>query len=125
MPSAAVFAVQFDPVRNLLRARFAGRISAGHLQAGLLEAGERLKAARTGFTVLTDLSALEAMDLDCGPLLGKIMDLCKAHGVQRVIRVVPDPHKDIGLNILSLIHYQGKVQLITCETLVEAERELG
>jgi hypothetical protein len=77
---------------------------------------------RTGFTVLVDLSGLENMALDCVPYLSKIMDLCKAQGVGLVVRVIPDPTKDIGLNILSLIHYRGKVRIVTCDTLAEAEK---
>ena len=35
-------------------------------------------------------------------------------------RVVPDPHKDIGLNILSQFHYARELPITTVETLVEA-----
>jgi hypothetical protein len=41
-----------------------------------------------------------------------------------VVRVIPDPHKDIGLNILSLFHYRRGVRIVTCETLEEAMRAL-
>jgi hypothetical protein len=37
-----------------------------------------------------------------------------------VVRVVPDPHKDIGLNILSQFHYGPKIKLVTFESLAEA-----
>jgi hypothetical protein len=41
-----------------------------------------------------------------------------------VVRIIPDPSKDIGLNILSIVHYRGTVQVITCETALEAWRVL-
>jgi anti-anti-sigma regulatory factor len=83
-----------------------------------------LKAANPGFTTLVDLSGLELMDLECGHSIAHIMDLSRDHGVGRVIRVMPDPSKDIGVNILSIIHYRGKVPIMTLETLAEAEKEL-
>jgi hypothetical protein len=119
-----VFEVEVEAARNLARTRYTGTVTAAHMRAGVEEVARLLPPLRAGFTVLADLSGLEAMDLDCAPHLAKIMELCKAHGVGRVIRVIPDPAKDIGLNILSLIHYRGKVQLVTCSTLAEAEQEL-
>jgi hypothetical protein len=41
-----------------------------------------------------------------------------------VVRVIPDPHRDIGLQIMSIFHYGGDVQIVTCETLVQAEELL-
>ena len=43
------------------------------------------------------------------------------HGVAEVVRVIPDPQKDIGLNILSVFHYSRRVRIVTCESLAEAE----
>jgi hypothetical protein len=34
--------------------------------------------------------------------------------------VVPDPHKDIGLNILSQFHYGPEVRVMTFESLADA-----
>jgi hypothetical protein len=77
-----------------------------------------------GFRLLTDLSGLEAMDLACVPHIKKMMDLCNKKGVETVVRVIPDPHKDIGFNILSLFHYRRRVRIVTCEKLEEAIRVL-
>jgi predicted choloylglycine hydrolase len=75
---------------------------------------------RPGFRLLTDLSGLESMDLACVPYIEQMMDLCNKKGVEMVVRVIPDPHKDIGLNIMSLFHYPRRVRIVTCETLEEA-----
>ena len=40
--------------------------------------------------------------------------------VAAVVRVVPDPHKDIGLNILSQFHYGPNIKLVTVESLAAA-----
>lgn len=118
-------AVQIDVVRNLASVHFNGHVSAVQARAGAESVAGLLPKMRAGFSVLVDLSGLDAMDLDCVPHLAAIMELCRTHGVGQVVRIMPDPAKDIGLNILSVIHYRGKVRLITCETLAEAERALG
>jgi hypothetical protein len=52
------------------------------------------------------------------------MELFKTRSIGTVVRVIPDPEKDIGFNILSLTHYRRGVKIVTCETLAEAERAL-
>jgi hypothetical protein len=79
----------------------------------------------TGFRMLTDFSQLEAMDLDCTEEIGKIMDLCRKKKVGRVVRVVPDPSKDIGLSIISHFHSGHQVHAQVCKTLVEAAKLLS
>jgi anti-anti-sigma regulatory factor len=116
--------IEIAVARNLVCLRFNGHVSAAQMRAGAEEVARLLPKMRAGFSVLADLSGLDAMDLDCVPHLAKIMDLCKAQGVGLVVRVTPDPEKDIGFNILSVTHYRGRVRVITCETLAEAERAL-
>jgi hypothetical protein len=45
--------------------------------------------------------------------------------VELVVRVIPDPTKDIGLNILSVFHYRHRVRVVTCQTMEEAARLLA
>ncbi len=40
--------------------------------------------------------------------------------VQHVVRVIPDPHKDIGLNIMSYFHSGSKIRVTNCENLADA-----
>ena len=114
-----------DVARNLLRTRYSGNVTAACLGAAIPRAEPLLRQMKSGFAVIADLTELESMELECGPHIGRLMELCKAQGVSMVIRVLPDRHKDIGLNILSLIHYRGKVKTLTCETMAEAERALA
>jgi hypothetical protein len=48
------------------------------------------------------------------------MDAVAEKEVGMVVRVIPDPHKDIGFNILSQFHYGPKTKLATFESLAEA-----
>jgi hypothetical protein len=73
---------------------------------------------------MTDLSQLEKMDYECAPSIRKAMDYCREKGISQVVRVIPDPRKDIGFNIMSLFHYGHDLRIVTCSTLEEAEREL-
>ena len=60
------------------------------------------------------------MDPAAGRHIAKIMDALAEKGVVSVTRVMPDPHKDIGLNILSQFHYGTNVKIATFETLADA-----
>jgi hypothetical protein len=73
-----------------------------------------------GFRLLVDLTGLESMKLDCMDAIGEFMQFMDQSGVGMVVRVVPDPKKDIGLNILTVFHYQKRPQVVTCRTLAEA-----
>jgi hypothetical protein len=59
------------------------------------------------------------------PYIERMMDLFNKKGVEMVVRVIPDPYKDIGLNIMSLFHYPRRVHIVTCETLEEAREVLA
>jgi hypothetical protein len=85
----------------------------------------QLPELRAGFTVLADFSGMDSMDVDCVTGLTRIMDACRAHGVAKVIRIIPDPNKDIGLTMLGIVHYRGsRVHVVTCHTAAEAEQLL-
>src|SRR5205814_10601076 len=73
-----------------------------------------------GLRVLTDFRWLERMDPAAAVPLAEIMDALAEKDVAAVVRVVPDPHKDIGLNILSQFHYGPQIKLVTFESLAEA-----
>ncbi len=110
---------------NLLKVSYSGRIGSAESRRGAEKIELLLRDLQPGFRLLTDLRSLEAMDLGCVPDLERVMDLCDCKGVIMVVRVIPDPRKDIGLNIMSLFHYSRRVRIVTCETLEEAERALG
>ena len=119
-----MFQVGVDKPKNLLKIIYAQHVGPEDTKR-VEEAIPPLMAdVRPGFRLLTDLSGLESMDLACVPYIRRMMDLCNKKGVELVVRVIPDPHKDIGMNILSLFHYRRRVRIVTCATLEEAMKAL-
>src|SRR5438045_7425881 len=78
-----------------------------------------------GFRVLADFRWLESMDSAAAPHVARIMDMLAEKGVSSVTRVMPDPHKDIGLNILSQFHYGSEIQIATFQTLADALQSMA
>ena len=106
--------------KRLVEIRYGGVVTAEDTEKGLEQLRASLDQLETGFRVLVDLTALESMDVKCAPFVEKAMDLCNEKGASSVVRVVPDPHRDIGLQIMSVFHYRGDVRIITCTSLAEA-----
>jgi hypothetical protein len=115
--------ISTDPAENILTMHFAGDVHPAETRTIGQVLSRSLRQLRRGFTLLTDLTGLESMDVDCVPDITRTMDACLAAGVGRVVRIIPDPYKDIGFNLLSLTHYRGKVPTATYESLEAARRE--
>jgi anti-anti-sigma regulatory factor len=120
-----MFETGFDKAKNLLRMTFCGHVTADEARKGTDELAGLLVETESGFRLLTDLTGLESMDKACVPYIRDSMDLLNKKGVAMVVRVIPDPHKDIGFKILSLFHYRYDMQIVTCETVEEAMRALA
>jgi hypothetical protein len=112
---------EVDEPRRLLVIRFSGTVAAEETEKGLEDIRAGLARLKIGFRLLADLTALESMDVKCAPFIERAMDLCNEKGASMVVRVIPDPHRDIGLQIMSIFHYRGDVEILTCETLGQAE----
>jgi hypothetical protein len=119
-----VIAIEVDQPKNLLVIRYRGAIASAELERGLEEVRAALAILTTGFRLLGDLTELQSMEVSCAPFLERIMDLCNKKGVTTVVRVIPDPHLDIGLQIMSIFHYGSTVRIVTCETLANAFKAL-
>lgn len=119
-----MFETAFDKAKNLLRINFWGHVTADEAKQGTDQLVGFLAETKAGFRLLTDLTGLETMDRACVPFITNSMDLFSKKGVAMVVRVIPDPHKDIGFTILSLFHYRHDIQIVTCHTLEEAMRAL-
>ena len=87
--------------------------------------GEVLQDIAPGFRVLADFRGLESMESAAARHIAKIMDALAEKNVASVTRVMPDPHKDIGLNILSQFHYGREVTITTFETLADAVQSIA
>jgi hypothetical protein len=115
-----MYSVESDRSKQLLVISAAGRVTKKEVESVALRVREMMKEVTPGFRVLTDFRWLERMDPAAAVPLAEIMDALAEKGVAAVVRVVPDPHKDIGLNILSQFHYGPQIKLVTFESLAEA-----
>src|SRR5436305_14008681 len=113
-----------DEPERLLVIRYHGAVGPEETEKGLAQIKSGLAKLKSGFRLLADLTELESMNVACAPHIEKAMDLCNEKGASLVVRVIPDPHRDIGLQIMSIFHYGGDVQIITCDSLAEAEEIL-
>lgn len=111
--------------RQLLHVRFIGLVRAQEMADARAELAAEMGRLSPGFHYLVDCSQLESMALDCTPEVGRVMEMVAQAGVGLVVRVIPDPSKDIGLNILGIFHYPEQLKVINCQNLMEAARLLG
>jgi len=115
-----MYSVESDRSKQLLVISAAGRVTKKEVERVALRVCEMMKEITPGFRVLTDFRWLEWMDPAAAVPLAEIMDALAEKDVAAVVRVIPDPHKDIGLNILSQFHYGPQIKLATFESLAEA-----
>lgn len=116
--------VNASTVQRLLYLKFIGKITATEVRARMDETKNEVSQFKSGFRLLTDLSEVQSIDEDCVPDMGTMMDLFKTAGIELVVRIIPDPRKDFGLNIMSVFHYGRKVRTVTCENFSEAVKAL-
>jgi hypothetical protein len=119
-----MFLATINKPSRLLYLTYIGRVTAEELRRGREESAALLAELPRGFRVLADLDRLESMDPDAAVELGKMMEVAEARGVGMVVRVISDPQKDIGLNILSFFHYRNQPDVITCANMIEAAQAL-
>jgi anti-anti-sigma regulatory factor len=114
------YAVEADGAQNLLIIRYRGYVRSSAVERCAREVASSLTCLRPGFRLLADFTDLEEMDVACAPHLEQIMQLCNEKGVSAVVRAIPDPRRDIGLQIMSYFHYGPEVRITTCRSLEEA-----
>ena len=120
-----MFKVETDVKRNLMTITYSGNVEPSELVLGRPNLTAALATVRPGFRLLTDLSGLIEMEYACATEVEAMMDLVRKKGVAEVVRVVPDPHKDIGFKVMSFFHYGKAVPVLTCDTLAEALEKLA
>ena len=117
--------VTSNKAKQLLCISYIERVRLGDLERSRKDIEALIAELGPGFRLLTDLSRLESMDLDCATELGNFMELFDRSGVSMVVRVIPDPKKDIGLNILALFHYRKRPQFISYQKMSQAGKHLS
>ncbi len=119
-----MYSVEIDRSKRLLVISARQRVTAEQAKLVAQQVRELMRDVAPGFRVLADFRWLESMDSAAAPHVAKIMDSLAEKGVASVTRVMPDPHKDIGLNILSQFHYGPETQIASFETLADALQSL-
>jgi anti-anti-sigma regulatory factor len=117
--------VELDQSKRLLVISALQTVTAEEARLVAQRIRELLRDVPPGLHVLADFRWLEAMDSAAARHIADIMDALAEKGVARVTRVMPDPHKDIGLNILSQFHYGPEIQIATFQTLADALQSMA
>jgi hypothetical protein len=120
-----MYAVELDQSKRLLVISAAQRVTADQAKQTAQRVPELLENTAPGFRVLADFRWLDSMDSAAARHVAQIMDVIAEKQAASVTRVMPDPHKDIGLNILSQFHYGPEIQITTFETLADALQSLA
>ncbi|HMF45600.1 MAG TPA: hypothetical protein VKE29_02900 [Candidatus Udaeobacter sp.] len=120
-----MYAVELDRSKRLLVISAVQRVPAREVKAVAQRVREVLRDVAPGFHVLADFRWLKSMDAKAAVHIAEIMDALAEKDVASVTRVMPDPHKDIGLNILSQFHYGPDVTITTFETLADAVQSIA
>ena len=120
-----MFLVALNKPKQLLHLSYIQHVTPAELQRGYEDAVAMAPDLKPGFRLLADFGQLESMDLACRTDLGRLMELADKSGVGLLVRVIPDPTKDIGLDILTLFHYRNLPRMITCENMSEAAEKLS
>ena len=116
--------VTVNKPKQILFLSFIGRVRADELSTAYQDMAGFLAELSPSFRLLTDLTDLQSLDADSAKEIAKAMELCDEKGVGLVVRVIPDPIKDIGLNILAQFHYSHRPRTVTCANMVEAAKAL-
>jgi anti-anti-sigma regulatory factor len=115
-----MYAVELDQSKRLLVISAVRKVTAEEAKLAAEQIRELLGDVAPGLHLLADFRWLESMDSAAARHIAKIMDTLAEKHVASVTRVIPDPHKDIGLNILSQFHYGPDVTIATFESLADA-----
>ena len=119
-----MYSVELDRSKRFLVISVAQRVTAEEAKQAAQQVRKLLENVDPGFRVLADFRWLDLMDAGAARHVAEIMDAVAEKQVASVTRVMPDPHKDIGLNILSQFHYGPEIQIATFETLADAIQSL-
>jgi hypothetical protein len=108
------------PEKRLLLVRYTGDIRREDTEKWIDSAAAALEQMPEDFRLLVDMTGLTSMEVACAPSIERVMDMCQKRGVTDIVRIIPDPKRDIGMQIMSSFHYAPSVRIGTCATFEEA-----
>src|SRR5689334_16572856 len=120
-----MYSVELDQSKCLLVISASQNVTSEQAKLAAQGVRELLRDVAPGFRVLADFRWLDSMDSAAARYIADIMDALAEKGVASVTRVMPDPHKDIGLNILSQFHYGPEIRIATFQTLADAVQSIA
>jgi anti-anti-sigma regulatory factor len=120
-----MYAVELDQSKRLLVISAVRKVTAEEAKLAAEQIRDLLRDVAPGLHLLADFRWLQSMDSAAARHIAEIMDALAEKQVASVTRVIPDPHKDIGLNILSQFHYGPDVTITTFETLADAVQSIA
>ena len=115
-----MISVELNGSKRLLIISAAGHVRTEEVQQAAEEVREALQQVAPGLRVLIDFRWLESIHPFAAPYIAQIMEALAQKQVASVIRIIPDPGKDVRLQILSQFRYSDELLILTVDTLVEA-----
>lgn len=119
-----MFLATTNKSKRLLQLSYIDHVTKVELENGYEELTGLMAEFPQGFRLLADFGRLESIDLNAVDTIGKAMELFEKNGLELVVRLMPDPSKDIGFKIIGIFHYKSRPRVIVCETMVEAIKAL-
>ena len=120
-----MYSVEADKSKRLIVISAVGHVTEEEVKQAARQVREIVKDVAPGFRVLTDFRWLDSMQASASRYVAEIMDAIAAKKVGLIARVIPDPRKDIGLNILSQFHFGPEIQIANFEALADAVQSLA
>jgi anti-anti-sigma regulatory factor len=115
---------RYDKEKALLIIYLEGRFDVPKAEKWLEDIESALCHAKEGFKIITDLSRVDNISEAAIEHIEHAMELCGRCGASVIARVIPEPAKDVGFNIMSIFHYSKTTRIYTCATLEEAMKKL-
>src|SRR5260370_9931985 len=104
-----------DEAGHIRTRSYSGHIRPAEMKKALQSVQALAPRLKPGFVLLSDLTNLDSMEPACAADLGAIAEQLSSYGISSVIRVTPDPAKDIGFNIVSIFHFRQPVKARTMD----------
>jgi len=102
-----MYSVELDRSKRLLVISAVQRVTAEQARQAAQQVRELLENVGPGFRVLADFRWLDSMDAVAARHVAQIMDALAEKQVASVTRVMPDSHKDIGLNSITGLKFKS------------------
>ena len=115
-----MISVELNGSKRLLIVSAAGHVSTDEVKEAAVRLHEALQIVAPGLRALMDFRYLESIHPSAAPHISAIMKALAEKKVASVIRIIPDPGKDVGLKMLAQFRYNTELSISTVETLVEA-----